>query len=107
MKEEEFIKDIHEINSTKEDYYKCIEYEEKIYNGENILIEANLFVNMKMMEIAAKSPEIIVFNKVEKNNNPITNKSVLESLGALKKVLDDELKKEGINFIRKNDENLY
>ena len=72
MSEEKIKKGIYDVKSAEKDFYKCIEYENRIYKGENVIIEANNFAIKKVIEISGKSPEIIWKNGVVANNDPIT-----------------------------------
>ena len=100
MNNEEILKDTKDIIDTQDDLNKCIEYEKKICNGENILFEANTFAINKVLEISVKSPEIILVNQVTPNNNPITVDSVLVTLATAKQVIYDQLNKEKIELIK-------
>ena len=75
MSEEKIKKEIYDVKSAEKDFYKCIEYENRICNGENVIIEANKFAVEKVIEISGKSPEIIWMNGVVANNNPITKET--------------------------------
>lgn len=103
MNNEEILKDTKDtkdIMDTQDDLNKCIEYEKRICNGENILLEANTFAINKVLEISVKSPEIILVNQVTPNNNPITVDSVLVTLATAKQVIYDQLNKEKIELTK-------
>lgn len=80
----ELLKETKDVLNTENDLNKCIEYEKRIWNGENILLEANTFAINKILEISVKSPEIILVNQVTPNNNPIIVDSVLVTLATVK-----------------------
>ena len=106
MSEGKIIKGIEDVATTQEDLNKCMEYEKRICNGENIIIEANKFAIDKVNEIFEKSPEIILFNRVERKYDPITKESVLRNLAIAKQVVNDQLLKDSINLTKDSWEEL-
>lgn len=106
MSDEKIAKGIYDVTSAKYDFYKCIEYEERIYDGENVIIEANKFAIDKVNEIYGKSPEIISMNGVVAINELVTKETVLKSLAIAKKVISDQLLKDSINLTKDSFEEL-
>lgn len=100
MNQDELLKKTNDVLNSENDLNKCIEYEKRICNGENILLEANTFAINKVLEISVKSPEIILVNQVTPNNNPITVDSVLVTLATAKQVIYDQLNKEKIELTK-------
>ena len=106
MSDEKIAKGIYDVASAKYDYYKCIEYEERIYKGEDLIIEANKFAIDKVNEIYGKSPEIINMNGVVATNELITKETALRSLAIAKKVINDQILKDSINLTKDSFEEL-
>ena len=100
MDQEKIAKGIYDVTSVENDFYKCIEYEKRISNGENVIVEANKFAIDKVNEIFGKSPEIIWMNGVVANNDPITKETALRSLAIAKQVINDQLLKDSVNLAK-------
>lgn len=100
MSEEKIEKGIYDVKSAEKEFYKCIEYENRICNGENVIMEANKFAVEKVFEISGKSPEIIWKNGVVANNDPITMETALRSLAIAKQVINDQILKDSANLAK-------
>lgn len=100
MSEEKIKKGIYDVTSAEKDLYKCNEYEKRICNGENVIIEGNKFAVDKVNEIFEKSPEIILMNGVVANNDSITKETALRSLAIAKQVISNQLLKDSANLTK-------
>lgn len=100
MSEEKIKKGIYDVKSADEDFNKCVEYENRIYNGENIIMEANNFAVDKIVEISKKSQEIIWKNGVVAYKELITAETALRSLAIAKQVIYDQFLKDSANLAK-------
>lgn len=98
MSEEKIVKGMCDVTKIEFDINKCIEYENRILTGEDVVLEANKFVVDKAFEILIKSPEIIILNGVVVNVEIITEETALRGLAVVKKVLNDELVKNSVKL---------